>query len=99
MKKYIGRYMYLSLMFAAFLLSLIIYNSKDIMAAYEEGDVSNGGTITGTVKFAGDVPEAKSLNVEKDQEACGHDPIPSEALLVSSDKNVKNAVVSITNIS
>ena len=99
MKKYIGRYMYLSLMFAALLLSLLIYNSKDILAAYEEGDVSNGGTITGTVKIVGDVPEAKMLAVEKDQEACGHDPIASEALLVSSDKGVKNAVVSILDVS
>ncbi len=99
MKKYIGRYMYLSLMFAAFLLSLIIYNSKDIMAAYEEGDVSNGGIITGAVKVAGDVPEVRVIDVDKDQKSCGHDPKPSEALLVSSDNNVKNAVVSITNIS
>ena len=99
MNKYIGRYMYLSLMFAALLLSLLIYNSKDIAAAYEEGDVSNGGAITGTVKIAGDVPEVKMINVDKDQKSCGHDPKPSEALLVSSDKNVRNAVVSITNIS
>lgn len=98
MNKYIGCYMRLVLS-VAFLISLLVYNSEDIMAAYEEGDVSNGGTITGTVKFAGDVPEAKSLNVDKDQEACGHDPKPSEALLVSSDKTIQTAVVSITNIS
>jgi len=69
------------------------------MAAYEEGDVSNGGTITGTVKFVGDVPEVKMLNMDKDQETCGHDPSPSEALLISPDKTIKNAIVSIQNIS
>lgn len=98
MNKYIKRSMYIFSV-AALSLSLLIYNAKDIMAAYEEGDVSSGGTITGTVKFAGDVPEVIQLKVEKDQEACGHGPIPSEGLLVSSDKGVKNAVVSILNIS
>jgi plastocyanin len=82
-----------------FSMVLFLGNIKNTMAAYEEGDVSNGGTITGTVKIAGDVPETKPLKVDKDQEACGHDSIPSEVLLVSSDKNVESAVVSITNIS
>jgi plastocyanin len=84
---------------AAISLNLFFYNSKDVAAAYEEGEVSNGGTITGTVKLAGDVPESKSLNVDKDQEACGHDPKPSEVLLVSSDKTIKTAIVSILDIS
>ncbi|MFQ5965886.1 MAG: hypothetical protein ACE5KZ_16580, partial [Candidatus Scalinduaceae bacterium] len=99
MNKYIDRYMRLFLILAALLLSPLIYNSKDIMAAYEEGDVSDGGIITGTVKIAGDVPAVKMINVDKDQKTCGHDPKPSEALLVSSDKNIESAVVSITNIS
>lgn len=99
MIKYNSRYMHLFLILVACLLSLLICNSKDIMAAYEEGDVSNGGTITGTVKLAGDVPEAKSSEVDKDQEACGHDPKPSEALLVSFDKTIKTAIVSILDIS
>lgn len=99
MIKYNSRYMHLFLILVACLLSLLICNSKDTMAAYEEGDVSNGGTITGTVKLAGDVPEAKSSEVDKDQEACGHDPKPSEALLVSFDKTIKTAIVSILDIS
>jgi plastocyanin len=80
-------------------LVLLLGNSQNIMAAYEEGDVSNGGTITGTVKLAGDVPAAKTLKVDKDQATCGHDDLPSEALIVSADSALKNAIVSITNIS
>ena len=99
MNKFVNHYTQLFLIIVACLISLLIYNSKDTMAAYEEGDVSNGGTITGTVTLAGDVPVAKSSIVEKDQEACGHEPKPSEALLVSSDKNIETAIVSITNIS
>ncbi len=98
MCKFISRYKRF-LAIAVLSLVLFFYNSKNIVAAYEEGDVSNGGTITGTVKFVGDVPEAKMLQVDKDQQTCGHDPIPSEALLISSDASVKGAVVSISNIS
>ena len=63
MKKFTDRY---SICFLAItMLSLVLFlgNSRNILAAYEEGDVSNGGTITGTVKLAGDVPAGK--NVEK----------------------------------
>lgn len=92
-------YKYICLAIVVISLSLFICNFKDVLAGYEEGEVSNGGTITGTVKFAGEAPETKMLKVDKDQKTCGHDPIPSESLIVSSDKNLKNAVVSITNIS
>lgn len=89
MSKFVGRYMCF-LAVAMFSLILGFCDSKDIMAAYEEGEVSSGGTIVGTVKLTGDVPEVRMLNVEKDQEACGHDSLPSEALEVSADKAVKN---------
>ena len=98
MSKFIIRYVCL-IAVVTFSSILLFHNSKGIMAAYEEGDVSNGGTITGTVKIVGDAPETKMLTVDKDQEACGHDPIASEALLVSSDKGIKNAVVSLLGIS
>ena len=98
MNKFVGRYTCF-LAITMFSLILVFCDSKDILAAYEEGEVSNGGTIIGTVKLAGDVPEVRMLNVEKDQEACGHDTVPSEALVVSADKAVKNAVVSISGIS
>lgn len=86
---------------AVAVLSLVLFfgNSKDILAAYEEGDVSNGGTITGTVKIAGDAPETIMLKADKDQATCGHEDIPSEVLIVSGDSAIKNVVVSITNIS
>lgn len=98
MSKFVGHYMCF-LTIAIFSLILFFCNSKDILAAYEEGEVSGEGSIVGTVKFAGEVAEVRMLNVDKDQEACGHDPLPSEALVISTDKAVKNAVVSISGIS
>ena len=99
MKKFTDRYNICFLAIAILSLVLFFGNSRNIFAAYEEGDVSNGGTITGTVKIAGDVPVAKTLKVDKDQATCGHDDLPSEALIVSGDGALKNVVVSITNIS
>ena len=99
MKKFTNRYNICFLAIAILSLVLFFGNSRNIFAAYEEGDVSNGGTITGTVKIAGDVPAAKTLKVDKDQATCGHDDLPSEALIVSGDGALKNVVVSITNIS
>ncbi len=98
MGKFVSRYVCFQAI-AMLSLVLLLGNAKNVMAAYEEGDVSNGGTITGTVKLAGDVPAAKTLKVDKDQATCGHDAIPSEALIVSADSALKNAIVSITNIS
>ena len=93
MGKFIKGYVFF---LAAATLSLVL--SVGNLAAYEGGDVSNGGTITGTVKLVGDVPAAKVLKVDKDQATCGHDDLPSEALMLSGD-SIQNAVVSITNIS
>jgi plastocyanin len=94
MGKFIKGYVFF---LAAATLSLVL--SVGNLAAYEGGDVSNGGTIAGTVKLVGDVPAANVLKVDKDKATCGHDDRPSEALMVSGDSSVQNAVVSITNIS
>ncbi len=67
--------------------------------AYEGGPVSNGGTISGEVKVTGDVPAPKPVEVTKDKEVCGKSPKVDESLLVGPNKGLKNAVVSITNIS
>jgi len=42
-------------------------------AAYKEVTVSNGGSITGAVKFAGKDTPAKVYSVSKDNKVCGND--------------------------
>jgi plastocyanin len=66
-------------------------------AAYEGGEVKNGGTIVGVVTLEGAPPPAKTLAVTKDQDVCGKDR-PAEDVVVSADKKVANAVVSISDI-
>lgn len=67
------------------------------MAAYQAGDVKDGGTISGTVKFKGTAPAPKKLDVSKDKEVCGKTPKTDQSLIVSNG-NLANAVVTITDI-
>jgi plastocyanin len=67
------------------------------MAAYQAGDVKDGGTISGMVKFKGTAPAPKKLDVSKDKEVCGKTPKTDPSLIVSNG-NLANAVVTITDI-
>ena len=67
------------------------------MAAYQGGDVKDGGTISGTVKFKGSAPAPKKLDVGKDKEVCAKSPKMDQSLIVSNG-NLVNAVVTITDI-
>ena len=90
-----------------------IMNSKTVMAlvvgaslslasgalGYDAGAVSNGGSISGTITFAGDAPEVKPVEVTKDTKVCAQTQKYDESLVVGENKGIKNAVVSISNIS
>jgi plastocyanin len=67
------------------------------MAAYQGGDVKDGGTISGSVKFKGTAPAPKKLDVSKDKEVCGKTPKVDQSLVVNGG-NLVNAVVTITDI-
>ena len=67
------------------------------MAAYEGGDVKDGGSISGTVKFKGTAPAPKKLDVGKDKEVCAKSPKTDPTLIVDGG-NLVNAVVTITDI-
>src|SRR3954462_11532767 len=67
------------------------------MGAYEGGDVKDGGSISGTVKFKGTAPAPKKLDISKDKEVCDKSPKVDQALMVK-DGNLANAVVMITDI-
>lgn len=66
--------------------------------AYVEKDVANGGTIEGTVKWSGPVPETYYFAITKDVEHCGAEKKPSPRLIVSSNGGVKNTVVYLSGI-
>ena len=67
------------------------------LLAYDGGAVSDGGTISGVVKFKGAAPAPKKLEVTKDKEVCAKTSKNDPSLIVSGG-NLVNAVVSITDI-
>ena len=82
-----------SIVFSAALVALPVAG----MAAYQGGDVKDGGSISGTIKFKGTAPAAKKLDVGKDKEVCDKSPKMDQSLVVSNG-NLVNAVVTITDI-
>jgi plastocyanin len=77
--------------------ALIGLPATGLAAAYEGGDVKDGGTVSGSVKFKGNAPAPKKLDVNKDKEVCGKTPKTDPSLVVNNG-NLANAVVTITDI-
>ena len=67
--------------------------------AYKAMKVNNGGTISGVVKFEGDVPEKEALEITKDEKVCGADPKFDESLVVGEGNALKNTIVYLIDIS
>ena len=67
--------------------------------SYSAGGVSNGGTISGVVKFEGDVPEMKMLEITKDQAICGATEKYDESVVVGEGSGLKNTIVYLIDIS
>ena len=82
---------------SAFLLVALLAFPPSYLLAYQGGDVKDGGTISGVVKFAGAAPAPKKLDVSKDKEVCDTSAKTDPSLIVSGG-NLVNAVVSITDI-
>lgn len=72
------------------LLSLRISWVGSVMAA-------SAGSITGRVVLVGDVPQPKKIEIKKDTEKCGTEKL-AEDMVVSPDRGIKNAVVSLLGV-
>jgi plastocyanin len=66
--------------------------------SYEAITVSDGGTIVGEVKYAGDPPAPEKIDVTKDTNICGTEPKLSPVLVVGANKGIKDVVASLPNI-
>jgi len=80
-----------------FIAALILTLPAGAMAQYQGGPVSDGGSISGTVKFKGSAPAPKKLDVGKAKEVCAKTPKLDQSLIVNNG-NLANAVVTITDI-
>ncbi|MBI4629026.1 MAG: hypothetical protein HY729_09965 [Candidatus Rokubacteria bacterium] len=66
-------------------------------AAYEVSAVTDGGTVTGTVRFAGTPPKLDPIPVNKNRDVCGGQQA-SEALVLGPDRGVKGGVVMVEGV-
>ena len=64
---------------------------------YQEMAVSNGGKISGVVKFTWPKPAQKFVRVTKDQEFCGK-TMPSDELVISDSGAIRQTIVSLEGI-
>jgi len=84
-------------MLAATVVASFFLGTAAQVPAYEGGEVKDGGTITGMIKFAGTAPVRKELQVTKDREVCGKKQHMSWDLVVDPNKGIENAVVSLVD--
>lgn len=82
---------------AALALAFISLSLK--AAPYQAVNVTEGGTITGVVRFDGVPPKPARLEVSKDRDVCGSHPLYDQSLEVARDGGIRNVVVTITDIS
>jgi plastocyanin len=66
--------------------------------AYESVAVNNGGTIAGTVTYAGVAPKPEPLKITRDNKVCGATEHLSQQLVVAADGGIRDAIVSIPDI-
>ena len=76
----------------------LIFGAAALAQAYDGGEVKDGGTISGTVKFAGTPPARKTIEVTKDKEVCAKEKHLSSDLIVGPDKGIENAVVRLVDV-
>jgi hypothetical protein len=65
---------------------------------YEASPVTGGGTISGVVRYDAVAPKPAQLEISKDKDVCGAQPLYDQSLIVGSGGGIRNAVVSITDI-
>lgn len=68
------------------------------LGGYQSMEVTNGGTIKGTVTFAGAIPPRQKVQITKDVQVCGNVPHYKEDLVVTGNRRIANVVVRITNV-
>jgi hypothetical protein len=94
MRRVVSRFFLLSFFFAA---TAAAFSQSD----YRVITVSDGGTISGTVKWSGPVPHALEFPVTKDPQICDPDSkktVDLERLIIGPQGGVANTIVYLKNI-
>ncbi|MBI3634955.1 MAG: hypothetical protein HY216_01895 [Candidatus Rokubacteria bacterium] len=67
---------------------LALVTASGAAAAYEEVVVTDGGTLSGSLRFVGTLPRLDPIAVARHPEVCGERKAP-EALVVGADGGVR----------
>src|ERR1700736_359389 len=84
------------------MLMITAVSKAPAQSGYTVIPVTNGGTITGTVKWSGPEPTGLDVPVNKDPEICdpeSHKRIDLERMVIGPDGGVANTIVYLKNIS
>lgn len=88
----------MSVAFTILLLCLPALSFAAQKETYKIVEVKNGGSIEGTVVFAGTtIPKDEIVTLTSEQHLCGK-TLPAQKYLINSDKRIKNVVVFIESI-
>ncbi len=71
-------------------------------SSYKVISVTNGGTVSGTIKWSGAVPRELDFPVTKDPQICdpqGKKSVSLERLIIGPDGGVANTIVYLKNMS
>lgn len=82
--------------------TLLACSAAGFAQTYQVINVTNGGTITGTVKWSGPMPHLANMPIFKDQQICDPDSAKTrdlERLTVGPEQGVANTVVFLKNVS
>ena len=94
--------MFRAVKIVAFLLWLTVSVRADAQSGYQVVQITRGGTISGTVKWAGPLPHIASFPIDKDPQVCdpdSHKTRDLERLIVGPENGVANTVVFLKDIS
>src|SRR5271156_1809897 len=81
---------------------LVVTTLAAAQSDYKVISVTDGGTISGTVKWSGPVPKELDFPVTKDPQICapdGNKTVSLERLIVGPEGGVANTIVYLKNIS
>ncbi|MBI4596261.1 MAG: hypothetical protein HY730_07805 [Candidatus Tectomicrobia bacterium] len=79
-----------------YLAAILSFLVSGVIFAYEVAEVTNGGTLEGSVRFSGNQPPPKIVEIGQDQEVCGKTRVIQELEL--NQGGVNNAVIKIVDI-
>ncbi len=76
---------------------LLVLQGAGAGAAYEEVAVTDGGTLSGTVRFVGPPPRRPPIHVDRNQDVCG-DRASAEVLVVGPEGGVEGSVILVEGV-